>query len=1193
MADAAEVQAASTEEGSEEQEREKSPEELYQEAQKLESEEKNVAALHAYSQLLDKQPEWHEARFRRGILQARESFLEQALKDWNQALADESFVQEFRSGALADELGPQVDNAIKHFAFETTVDPTAFRPHLYYAEAARLFNRPEDALKGVQGALTLSPDCEPALEILEQFGNDAQKIAILETAHEAKPMSSQLNMRLGRLYAKTNKTALAIKHLQEAISGDPSLWEAKLELGKIYQAQTRYEDADKMFSEALSQKPGNVPLLLARAECAKQTYQFNLAVDFYEKALASDPNNAELHEEFIELCRQTGVLSRAQKSLERRLDSGEDDPSLRADVARASLQKNDFETAVKHFHLLVEANPEDAELVHSLGLALEGMKQPEQALEMFNKAVELDGSKIDYQASLGRALAAAGRHEEAIPRLREAARQNPNNVGTQVSLAQALQKAGDAKGALEAYTVASRLAPEDPDVQFQLGNLHLAAGNSDEAQTAFKDCLKHSKEPQAGALFGLGQVYSSKGLDEIAADFYKQVLEFEPSSRPAATAVVDYFLAEDRQGLPRVFDDLMAHHKGDLARAGQLVGCFKALLEPRQELELCVDLLDAMHRSFSTHPEISREQARLYATWSTQLYSSEGPAAALAALERLAVIQPNLQEIKPRIEQLKAEVGPPDEPEAVEAPPEPAMAMPAPEPIAIAPPPPAVSAPPAVAPPAPAQPIVMTAPPTPVSLQPAPPPSPLLTEQLFKLQLHGYQPTQQAGWMRAVGHHLMTTAARSGITYPAPDDTDSLVNLYSEFAARLAGDGWVEQAASILHAALLVQADHEIVLKQLGELYKTWSEQLVEQGRFAEAITLLEGFLELVPGDQETHYLVAGHYTAWAVAAEAEGQTAVAQALRDRVADREHLRQTIETATAAFLEAREQARQARQTAEQAVEFSQDEIRATVEAGVAAGVAEASRAAEPAPPETVAPTTTEAPQPTEAPEPAEPVPSEAAEPESEPESAAEEVPVAEASAVEAVPPEGAEPEASRPEAPEPEPAPVETPEPAAEPEPEPEPAPVEAAAPEPEPVQAEATAPEAAPAAEAPPAEEAAPAADLDAATCEQRLGSDPTDTVAFEALFGALGDDKAVVKALRDLVNKHADEPDHLLNLARGYSRTGADTMAVIQYQKYVKVKPTIQGYEELASTYERLGKEDLAALIRKKADKHAEDGGS
>ncbi|MCA9790802.1 MAG: hypothetical protein KC910_03375, partial [Candidatus Eremiobacteraeota bacterium] len=155
-----------------------------------------------------------------------------------------------------------------------------------------------------------------------------------------------------------------------------------------------------------------------------------------------------------------------------------------------------------------------------------------------------------------------------------------------------------------------------------------------------------------------------------------------------------------------------------------------------------------------------------------------------------------------------------------------------------------------------------------------------------------------------------------------------------------------------------------------------------------------------------------------------------------------------------------------------------------------------------------------------------------------------------------------------------------------PAPEPEPVAAEAPAPEPEPAAAEAPEPEPEPA-------PAAPVADLDAATCEQRLSADPSDSQAFEALFPTHGDDKAVIKALRDLVSKNSDEPDHLLNLARGYSRTGADTMAVIQYQKYVKVKPTMQGYEELASTYERLGKEDLAALIRKKADKHAEDGGS
>lgn len=79
---------------------------------------------------------------------------------------------------------------------------------------------------------------------------------------------------------------------------------------------------------------------------------------------------------------------------------------------------------------------------------------------------------------------------------------------------------------------------------------------------------------------------------------------------------------------------------------------------------------------------------------------------------------------------------------------------------------------------------------------------------------------------------------------------------------------------------------------------------------------------------------------------------------------------------------------------------------------------------------------------------------------------------------------------------------------------------------------------------------------------------------------------RQLTTALRDRVTANPDAPIWLLLLARAFRRSSSETMAVIQYQKYIKANPTPEAYEELAQTYEELGKEDFAAMTRKKAER-------
>ncbi len=95
----------------------------------------------------------------------------------------------------------------------------------------------------------------------------------------------------------------------------------------------------------------------------------------------------------------------------------------------------------------------------------------------------------------------------------------------------------------------------------------------------------------------------------------------------------------------------------------------------------------------------------------------------------------------------------------------------------------------------------------------------------------------------------------------------------------------------------------------------------------------------------------------------------------------------------------------------------------------------------------------------------------------------------------------------------------------------------------------------------------------------QMIARNPDDEKIRAAILRAFADDvPGLLKVFRELSLEAPEEPYHVLNLARAYAHSGSDSLAVLQYRKYVKMEATSEGYRELGQIYERMGKADLAA---------------
>lgn len=96
-----------------------------------------------------------------------------------------------------------------------------------------------------------------------------------------------------------------------------------------------------------------------------------------------------------------------------------------------------------------------------------------------------------------------------------------------------------------------------------------------------------------------------------------------------------------------------------------------------------------------------------------------------------------------------------------------------------------------------------------------------------------------------------------------------------------------------------------------------------------------------------------------------------------------------------------------------------------------------------------------------------------------------------------------------------------------------------------------------------------------------QLQDDPFNQGLHQQVYDALsGQDeaRALIDFYRQLQRNNPDDWRHLVNLARAYSQTGKDSLAVVQLQKLLRSDPSLKEvWMDLARCYQRLKKVELA----------------
>lgn len=1112
-------------------------------------------AQESLDQLLRQFPRHPQGLMRRGFVRARLNDFEGAIEDWEQARELDPQLQRQLDGP---EFGQTVEATIQGIKQRISNEPANINLQILLGKTYAALGRYAQALQIYTSALRNDPEAIEAgygcAQVYLRLGQGEQALGVLQKLAEQNPDNVDLCFRLGKHYMVMNSVVQATRYFERGTTLDANHWQSHLELGQIFMRQGRHEQATARFQKTLQVKSDCAPALVGLAECCKELYRFEAAISYYQQAVAVDPMDYKALCQMGSLCIQLGGLDLGIETLQRALEINSDDVEIHSSLAKAYQQKGDLPTAARYFAKTVESNPKDYFAAYNLGLIYRSQGQIQQAADAFGTAAQLRPNDSQYQYQSSRALLELGKVAEALDAARKAVALNPHSKESQLLYGRCCLEAGRNEDAAEAFRQAVSIDAQNVEAHYQLAVSLLNLGQTDEARNSFQTVLRLSPQ-HAPSQLGLGHVARRTGQWQTAADHYRQAIQTDLTLRPAIQELTKLYLERNQKdSINEFIRQICVSRKGDHRVPADFLRDWVEALEANQQHALAEEALDFVLNVYPTSPQAKENHREFHLRSARHFLEKANADKARVHIDQVRKLHPHDPALSELQQLLMAPPKPPEETfESLEDPLWAPLDMAAGKPKSGLAPPPLGDLDDEVGPPpasglAPPPQLEETGPSTPMSTLLPPPLDDFLDTDV---------PVQDS-WQSTVISRLALEDMSAGL-----NPGENLANLgqhYIRLALELEKAGWFKQASLFLTDARNFRPDDLTIAGHQLRVMTRWADRLEGEGDTGGAAQLrswLEPLRLVVPETPEIPEEVA----------EPEPEPEVVAVTPPVAPPPEVVAAPVE---------------ALPTPEPLMDEEPIGV-AVVEAP--APVVEDFFA--PSPTEPIGPPSRPMglaapvmPPPMTEPEPDAPV--------------ATEWPIVKAAPAAPPPPPMTEPEESGPPAPPPA-AVAEVEPPAAEttqsqivewmmsfqdaPAPAPEPAPA------PAPVAKEDHTPY-----KSAEFEEVVLTGSETTEELVGLLGRFPEDEKVRLAILRGFADDiPSLLKVFRELSLEAPDEPYHVLNLARAYAHTGSDSLAVLQYRKYVKMEPTSEGYRELGSTYERMGKGELASQALRRAEQLAE----
>jgi len=332
--------------------------------------------------------------------------------------------------------------------------------------------------------------------LLYEGGEASGAAAEMEAAARLAPDNATVRRNAGNFYAHLGNMALAVEHLQAAVSLSPTDLQAWLALADAHRARTELPESEAAMAKARQLAGDSAQAHVLLGQTLDEWSDPERAQQEFERALALDPSSAGANFERGRLALEGNDLDTAERYLQKAVglapDSGRCEYYLGLVFVRRPPTSGSLASARRHLERALELAGPHAGVFFALGGVCEREKKTQEAVEYFEKAVQLAPDYADACYSLAGACRRLGRTkdgEQHLARFRELkalqqattraearASHEPRNAEAHYQLALVYEKQGSLISALAHLQKAKELDPKHRAAQEKFAQLYGKVG---------------------------------------------------------------------------------------------------------------------------------------------------------------------------------------------------------------------------------------------------------------------------------------------------------------------------------------------------------------------------------------------------------------------------------------------------------------------------------------------------------------------------------------------------------------------------------------------------------------------------------------------------------------------------------------------------------------------------------------------
>jgi tetratricopeptide (TPR) repeat protein len=362
----------------------------------------------------------------------------------------------------------------------------------------------QQAPTGKQNTHSSSQKPSPFAEaeaLLRQGNFDEAKARIQEALRE-NPSSAQGYALLGLVYTAEKNYTEAQAAFQQGLKLNPKFAAIHNDLGNLYVAQGNLDLAEREFREVVRLSP------------ADYDGNYNLALVLLTKKHPAEalPYLQRIHPQTI---------------------------ASQVTLTRAYLEAGRAAEGVKAAGELSAKNKENVQVHFTLGVSLAAEKQYRAAQLELEQANVLQPQTFEILYNLGEVYLRGNEYAKAELALNRALKLKPDSPETLYLLAQVYTEQQKPVDALDLLVRGHKLAPENTDIIYSLARVSMSQNYYEDSIPLLESGLKLAPE-RADLHAALGESYFMSGRVDKAIEEFKQLINFDPSSRPYAFLGLSY-----------------------------------------------------------------------------------------------------------------------------------------------------------------------------------------------------------------------------------------------------------------------------------------------------------------------------------------------------------------------------------------------------------------------------------------------------------------------------------------------------------------------------------------------------------------------------------------------------------------------------------------------------------------------------